>query len=246
MKRIFIMLVSLIATSANCETLFPNSVVSNDIDFIRVNDPTEKSIVKFNGIERKEMPDKRTDELFDDAAFVFDVKFADDTSVGVWVSSKFSNRSEAEKYVQKILAPLGKLPSEMRAHLSHVVIHKGNESASSEHIGRFIMLYSENIITRLENHDLEETVFHESVHATLDFLYSDSLEWLRAQEQDGNHVTDYAMNNPDSEDLAETSLFVYTYLKHPGRLPEYVSDWMLDNIPNRIEFIRTVYGEHVR
>jgi len=54
------------------------------------------------------------------------------------------------------------------------------------------------------------------------------------QKLDGNYITDYAMNNPNIEDLAETSLFVYTYLKHPERLPEYVSDWMMAKIPNRI------------
>lgn len=246
MKYLLILLFSLLGTAANCETLFPNSVVSNDIDFIRVNDHTESSDLKFVGIERKEMPDRRTGELFDNSVFVFSAEYDDGTSLGIWASSKFINRGEAEGYVRKVLGPVGKLPSEMRDHISHIVIHKGNEGAFAEHIGRFFVLYSENILTRIDNNDLEETVFHESVHATLDYSYRDSPEWMRAQELDGNYITEYAMNNPKSEDLAETSLFVYTYLKHPERLPEYVREWMSTKIPNRIEFIRSVYSNRTR
>lgn len=70
MKYSIVLLFSLIATAANSETLFPSSVVSNDIDFIRVNDRSEKSNIKFFGVERKEMPDRRTDELLDNVFYI--------------------------------------------------------------------------------------------------------------------------------------------------------------------------------
>ena len=109
MKYSIILLLSFWGAAANCETLFPNSVVSNDIDFIRVNDHTENSDLKFVGIERKEMPDRRTSELFDNSAFVFSAEYDDGTSLGIWASSEFINRSEAEGYVRRVLGPVGKL-----------------------------------------------------------------------------------------------------------------------------------------
>ena len=62
----------------------------------------------------------------------------------------------------------------MRRMLDHVVIHRGNATAFAEYLGHFFVLYSANIKVRIRNHDLEETVFHEAVHATLDYKYTRS------------------------------------------------------------------------
>lgn len=225
------------------EVLFPNSVVSNDIDFITTTDPTIASDLKFSIIAKREMPDKRRDFLFDDNTYVFEARFEDGDELAIWAHSDFSSQFEAEAYARTLLNPLGKLPARMRKGLSRIVLHKGNETAFAEHIGQFFVLYSENIITRLKNHDLEETLFHESVHATLDYTYREDSDWLRAQALDNSFVTKYAKDNPASEDLAETSLFVYTQLKHPGRLPVEVEEWLLNNIPNRTKFIRKIFSE---
>lgn len=46
---------------ASADPIFPNSVVSNDIDFIREDDPEAGFCLNFVGTSRAEMPDKRTD-----------------------------------------------------------------------------------------------------------------------------------------------------------------------------------------
>jgi hypothetical protein len=101
--------------------------------------------------------------------------------------------------------------------------------------------------TRIKNHDLEETVFHESVHATLDYLFRDSKGWLEAQRSDCCFVTDYAESNEKREDLAETSLFAYAYYKYPEQLPEKVRTWLKTKIPNRLAFFREhIYEEYLK
>lgn len=50
-------------------------------------------------------------------------------------------------------------------------------------VRRRTFLYSDNIRTRIHNHDLEETVFHESVHATLDEKYLRARKRHNAQRQ---------------------------------------------------------------
>jgi len=194
--------------------LFPNSIASNDIDFISESDSSLLAELKFIGNDRRELADKRTDILFDDS------------------------RKEATHYAKMLLGPVGKLPMLMRKKLAHIVILKGNESAFAEDKGHFFSIYSENIDIRYENNDLEETVFHESVYATLDEIYAGSEVWLSAQRSDNGFITNYAERNPNKEDLAESALFAYTYLKFPDRLPAYVITWMENMMPNRLEFLR--------
>ena len=231
------------ASSAASEVLFQNSVVSNDIDFITTSDPTVPSVLTFETVAKREMPDKRSDELFDSNAFVFKAQFEDETKVEIWVHSDFGAIQAAEVHARMLLKPLGRLPSYMRMELSHIVLHQGNETAYAEHLGKFFVLYSENVLIRINNNDLEETLFHESVHATLDAKFSKSAAWLDAQANDRFFVTQYANDYPAQEDLAETALFVYTYRKHPGRLPAAVERWLTQNIPNRIQFLQSVFTD---
>ena len=227
------------AANASADPLYPNSVVSNNIDFITADDPSAFESLRFHMRDRREMPDKRKDQLFDEGTFVFEAIFSDGTALEIWAHSEFGTTEDAAHYAQMVTDPLGKLPSAMRRGLSHVVINKGDETAFGEDKGHFFVLYSENMDTRVSNHDLEETVFHESVHATLDLHHADGADWLAAQRADNEFITEYAANNPDGEDLAETALFAVTLLKHPGRLPSDVESWMASNIPNRLNYFRT-------
>ena len=104
--------------------------------------------------------------------------------------------------------PVGQLPALMRAKLSLVVIHQGDEIAFGEHEGHFIVLYSGNMETRVRNHDLQETVFHEAVHATLEQAHGKSKAWLAAQRADTDYITVYAARLPDREELPESALYL--------------------------------------
>ena len=66
-------------------------------------------------------------------------------------------------------------------------------------------------------------------------------DWLTAQERDGAFVTQYAKSNPKKEDLAESALF--SLLKNPGRMPTEVKDWIEENIPNRLDYISTLFKD---
>ena len=238
-----ILFAALPGTSAS-GPIFPNSVVSNELDFIEADDPGVFACIRFEGNIRAEMPDKRDDELFVDGVFSWSAQFRDGTAVGIWVHPDAGSRSMARKLAIQVAEPLGKLPTIMRSRLDHVVIHKGNETAFAEDRGRFFVLYSDNMAIRLRNHDLEETVFHESVHATLDHPFSASADWKKAQRADGDFVTDYARENPDKEDMAESALFAWTLLVHPGRLPKSVEERLGTIMPNRLEFFRKTFLEN--
>ncbi|MFP4846033.1 hypothetical protein [Winogradskyella sp. PE311] len=222
--------------------LFVNSIVSTNIDFIRDDDSDAFMNIQFIGQEDKEMPDSRTDELFDTGTYIFEVNFSNGEQIEIWAHSSFDSEVVAQEYANKLTGRLGKLPDFMRNELSHVVLHNGDAGAFAESESNFFVIYSINIDLRISNNDLEETVFHESVHATLDADYLLNSEWLQAQQTDDTFITEYARDNSDKEDLAESALFAYTMIKNPGRLPSNVETWITTNIPNRFAFFQTIFN----
>lgn len=222
--------------------LFPNSVTSNDIDFITEADPDTYDSFVFLGLADKEMPgDPSGGGLFDTDTYVFEILFSDGETLEVWCHSAFGSEAAAQEYTEKLGPRLGKLPPFQRNMLNHVVIHKGDGGAFAEIEGQFFILYSDNMDARISTNDLEETVFHESVHASYQFMYQDSPDWLNAQAADPTFVTEYAQDNPAVEDIAESALFAYTYLTYPDRLSSEIETWLEENIPNRLEFFRAFY-----
>ena len=225
------------------EPLFPNSVVSNDIDFIREADPDSFMSLAFIGLDNKEMPSSISNNLFDTGTYVFSATFSDGETLEIWCHSSFQSQAAAEEYANKLCPRLGKLPAFQRNMLDHVVIHTGNAGAFAEIQGQFFVLYADNIDSRISTNDLEETVFHESVHASYQFMYQDDSSWLSAQSSDSAFVTEYGQANPRLEDMAESALFAYTLITFPGRLSEDIENWLLTNIPNRLEWFGVIYTD---
>jgi hypothetical protein len=223
--------------------LFPNSVASNDLDFITDEDPAAAFCLRFDGLTSAEMPDKRNDILFADNVRTFTATYSDATTVGLWVHPDIASEEEATTLAAAVAGAIAKLPNDMRSLLNHVVIHAGDETAFSEDIGRFFVLYSDNIRSRLSTHDLQETVFHESVHATIDVPHADSDAWRAAQTADGAFITTYAAENPDGEDMAESALFAWAMIKHPGRLPPETEAAVTALIPNRLAYFEALFAD---
>jgi hypothetical protein len=188
------------------------------------------------------MPDKRNDILFAENVRTFTASYADGTTVGLWVHPDIATKDEATALVTPVAEAVAKLPTAMRSLLRHVVIHAGDETAFAEDLGRFFVLYSDNIRSRISTHDLQETVFHESVHATLDIPHAESAAWLAAQSADAAFVTTYAAENPQDEDMAESALFAWAMVKHPGRLPPDIAGVVTALIPNRLAYFERLFA----
>ena len=227
---------------AFAEPIFPNSVVSNDLEFIRTDDPSVFSCVGFDGVRRAEMPDNRNKALFAESTFIFIAQYKDGSSVELWAHPDFGSSSNAENSVVPVAQAIGKLPTMMRSKLGHVVIHIGDETAFAEADGNFFVMYADNIHTRIRNHDLEETVFHESVHATLDAMHLSSHSWQDVQRADNAFVTEYAARLPNKEDMAESALFAWAILLNEGRLPQDIEARAREVMPNRLAFFDDLFA----
>jgi hypothetical protein len=222
---------------ALADPLFYSSVTSNDIDYIRKSDPDALGCVVSKGRARLEMPDKRRNALFGDGVFVFEARYLDGARVELWAHADFGSERKASKTVKAVATAVGRLPAFMRQKLNHVVVHKGDETAFAESESNFFVVYSQNVAKRISTHDLEETVFHESVHATLDQKHAGKSAWKRAQRKDNTFITGYGAEEPQKEDFAETMLLAYTLIKYPGRLPAKVEHAVRERIPNRLAYV---------
>ena len=236
-------LICLLSTSiTKSQTLYEFSITSNDIDFIFETDPDTFTSLTYIGQQTKEMPNKLSSGLIENNVYVFEATFSNGKKVGIWCGSAFGSVSAAREYVDKLTPRLGKLPEVHRDELDHVNIHVGDASANAERQGHFFNLYSINMDKRISTNDLEETVFHESVHAGIQDDFGFTTAWQNAQANDAVFVTDYGQEFPDREDMAEAALFAYTVIVTPGRLDSDIENWVKTNNANRLAFFRDVIG----
>jgi hypothetical protein len=228
-----------LGAAANAEPPYKSSVVGTDFDFITDADPSLFDKLEYVGEQRREMADKRPDtpELRKQA-FVFEAHFSDRTRVFIVIDAAFASPDAARAEALRYVHPLGKLPTLLRKGLDNsLVVHKGGEDTTAFSDQGLIIVYSDNATKRIGTHDLEETIFHESIHASLDGAHAHSKEWTAAQTKDGAFITRYAEKNPEGEDLAESALFAYTLLHHPERIPAEDAKRIRELIPSRIAYI---------
>lgn len=223
------------------EPLFRNSIVSTEFDFILDRDPNVLESIQFVEFSQQEMPDRRNNNLFA-KAYVFNATYSSNTSVQIWAHEGFGSQQAAEVYVSLLANAIGQQPHFNRVDLDHVVLHTGDAGAYAEEQGKFFVIYSENMDARIRNHDLQETVFHESVHVAFESAHATAPGWLAAQQSDTGFITEYAAKNPTKEDLTESAIFAFVLLNHPGRLPVVVESEVENQIPNRIEYLKQLDG----
>ncbi len=217
---------------------YKNSVASTDFDYIHESDPSTFEGLEYVGKLNSEMPDKRKGHnQLRQPAFVFVATFSDGCSIQLSMDAAFATKEAAETEAKRYVHPIGKLPTSLRVGVDRVVVHQGGKNTTAFSDNALIILYSENATKRIANHDLEETVFHESVHASWDKKHARSEAWKKAQAQDGRFVTVYGKQKPEREDLAESALFAYTLIHHPGRIPAADTKKIKESIPARIRFV---------
>jgi hypothetical protein len=232
------LLLALTPTFAQDEPIYRSSVVGTDFDFIIDEDPDTFDRLEEKGKGLAEMPDKsdRSAALRQEA-YLFVAHFNDGTRVNLAIDADFETQGAARTEALRYTPRLGKLPTALRRGVSRLVVHKGGEDVTAFSDIGLMVLYSDNATKRIKTHDLEETIFHESVHAAWDKTYASSEEWIAAQKKDGGFVTEYAKKNPKKEDLAESALFAYILIHRPDRIPAEEAAKIGRVIPNRTAFI---------
>ncbi|MEP4247972.1 hypothetical protein [Tateyamaria sp.] len=235
---IFATFISLAAQPALANEPSFSSTADTVFDVIETGDPSSFSCLTYEGRDTREMWDKRLDAEPTLSAFLFQAHFMDSPSIDIILNPEFQSEAEARAEAMRYTRGLGQLPLVLRSGIKQFGIHKGREGFHGGS-GK-IFMYQDQSSHRISQNKLEESIFHEAVHASLDARYRLDPDWVAAQNADGRFLTRYAASRPDREDLAETALFAYALLRHPGRIPPVDSRDILAAVPNRIEFIRAI------
>lgn len=207
-------------------------------DVIQRDDPTAFVCLNYEGRTIRQMWDKRIDGESDLNVFLFTAHYTDGPTIDIILNPEFNTEAEARAEAQRYAYGLGQLPIVFRQGLHQFGIHKGKKGFHGGP-GK-VFMYQEQADLRVSQNKLEESLLHESVHASLDALYRDSVAWRAAQQSDGAYITEYAAEYPDREDLAESAYFAYGLLRYPGRIPPVDSGVVARTIPARIQVIAEI------
>jgi len=214
------------------------STADTVFDIITTDDPSSFVCLSYQGREIRQMWDKRRDNEFDLNVFLFRAYFGDGPSIDIIVNPEFATREAAETEARRYTRPLGQLPMVLRQGILQVGIHEGDPTYSAGP-GK-IFVYAGRTSVRIGENRLEESLLHESVHASLDARHAAAPEWIAAQRADPGFVTRYAERHPGREDLAETALFAYAFLHHPERMPPVDSADVRRVAPARLAYLERV------
>lgn len=209
-------------------------------DLIRPGDPSADFCLFDRGVAPGEFYDKRTGQLlFPDETYFFEARFDDGSTVEIRIHPEIVD-DDALNQAERIARPIALLPTELRQQIERVGFLGGDSTAQADGGGEGVHVYEGNVFVRENANRFEETMFHESVHTSLDDVYADSPAWNTAQDLDGTFLTGYAAENPETEDLAETALYAWALLHHPNRISAADATAWRSLVPERITFIATI------
>ncbi len=219
-----------------------SSTADTVFDIITVDDPSTFVCLSYQGRTIRQMWDKRVDNEFDFNVYLFQAHFSDSPPFDIIVNPEFGSREAAEAEARRYTRGLGQLALVFRHGIRQFGIHRGMPTYSAGS-GK-IFVYADRTSLRISQDHLEESLLHEAVHATLDRQYAGSDEWKAAQASDNRFMTRYAQSRPEGEDLAETALFAFGLIRHPGRIPPVDSRDILSAVPARIAVVRDILARN--
>ncbi len=214
----------------------PHRTTIHDIsyDILTPSDPTSLQSVTYIGRGERNVYDSRLSRSISIDAYLFKGLYSEMT-VEFRVNPEFGSKEVALEQVDKFASAFGRLPAILLSRLESVVIHKDGGTWAASWGGKYIHLTVDGD-EHIRRGTLEEALIHEAAHASLDGAHRNSAGWREAQMQDCVFISDYARDNPDREDVAE-SFTAYYALRHSSeRLTESDKAAIRNAIPNRIAY----------
>lgn len=203
-------------------------------DIITENDPSDFVNMTYLGKGTRVMYDRRVGNWIEIEAFLFNAYYSNGDIIEIQVNPEFQSIEKAHLEAIRFANPIGQLPSFLRERVSTVWIHKGDNPFGGGNNN--ILIHTEQADKYIRDGILEETLFHEATHTSIDPIYSENKEWLKAQRNDGQFISSYAKEVPNREDLAE-SLLPYFALKYRSdRLSQEMINTISNTMPHRIDF----------
>lgn len=212
-------------------------------DLIKPSDYTVYSTSSYIGVEDRLFYDKSIPDFITYPAHVYNINFGDGLSVDFEIYSEFS-LEEAASIEIKYAPLIGQLGKDLRRNIKSFEFLKGEEGASAQKSDdlnyaniTFHIDWLNNVVsTRPDGDRTEELMIHESAHLSIDPYVYGQEGWNEAVLLDGNYLSTYAKDNPDSEDVAETFQAYIAVKYFPERISNSLRDTILSVCLNRFKY----------
>lgn len=212
-------------------------------DLISSSDYTIYSNSVYEGIETRLFYDTSMSDFIDYPAHIYNVSFGDGLNLDLEIITEFSEQDASE--IHQEYAPLiGQLGRDLRKNIKSFEFLKGEYRASAQRTSDLsyanITLHTDwlkNIVEVQPDGDrTEELLIHEASHLSIDPYVYGKKEWNDAVSLDGNYLSKYAKDNPNSEDAAETFQAYIAVKYFPERISNTLKDTILSVCLNRFKF----------
>ena len=210
-------------------------------------DPSALRSVEYAGRGERVIWDYRVMDWITVDAYLFDARIGA-RGVEFQVNPEFGSEAAARVEVDAYAADIGRLPAVLLSNLAKVHVNAGRpahpEAATFQprrvfggnRFDRSITIHTGTGEEYRQSGFLEEVLFHEGAHVSVDGDVVDDPAWHAAQQADGGFISDYARDNPDREDVAESILPYFAVRFRPERLPPGQRQAIEEAIPARLEY----------
>ena len=205
-----------------------------DRDIIQKNDPSDFISLEYVGLVKEKSFDRRVDTLVSQDMFVFNIKYKNKKGTRVRVNTEFGNVRYAQRQAERYAFVIGQMPYVLLRDLDTITIHKGKKPFGGGN--RDILVHTGDGEKLMRDGFLEEVVFHEGCHTSLDHDTYNNPAWKKARLFDDNFISTYALDNPNREDVAESCLMYFALRYRPDRIPNGIKNLILKTIPSRIDY----------
>jgi hypothetical protein len=205
-----------------------------DKDIIRKNDPSDFISLEYVGLVKENPYDYRADTSVPQDMFVFNVKYKYKKGTRVRVNTEFGNVKNAQKQAERYAFVVGQMPYVLLRDLDTITIHKGKEAFGGG--SRDILVHTGSGDDFMRNGFVEEVVFHEGCHTSLDADAKENPAWEKARLLDDDFISTYALDFPHREDVAESCLMYFALRYRPDRIPNGIKNLIQKTIPARIDY----------
>lgn len=202
-------------------------------DIITSEDSTTYKSLSYTGTGMRTMYDRRSGWV-DLEPFLFDASFSDSPSIEIQVNPEFGTGAEAKLEAERFAPVIGRLPKCLRLDVETVWIHKGDNPFGGGNNN--LLIHTGQADDYLSSGILEETLVHEAAHTSLDASHAYAVEWVAAQEKDGEFISTYARDNPYREDIAESFLLYFALRYRADRVSKNLKEVVNQTIPNRLAY----------
>ena len=228
------MIAAIFAPFAIAEPPFAGTIFIGP-DIITEDDPSLFERVEMAGEGERLVFDRRINAWINISMRLIRVFYITGQVVEVRVNLEF-DEATARELAELYATIVGRIPIALMRDVDSITIHDGVQPFGGGNRNLLIHhgqgeLYSTDGI-------LEEVFVHEAAHTSLDAAHSAHADWIKAQEADGEFISNYAKDFPEREDIAESVLVFLAVEYRSERISEALLDTLITTIPNRIEYFR--------